>query len=163
VRRPRQCPARADRCVLVNVGIIEAGNARQVIPDRASLSIDLRAPGTAEADALIASVTAIAARTIVPGATTTMTGGITRPAFPTSAGRERLLRLAQECGRDLGLTFEGNYTRAGSDGNFTAALGVPTLDGLGTRGDGAHTDHEYVLIADLAPRAALLAGLVTHI
>ncbi|MGI8855212.1 MAG: M20 family metallopeptidase [Thermomicrobiales bacterium] len=149
-----------ERGVLVNVGIIEAGNARQVIPDRASLSIDLRAPGTAEADALIASVTAIAARTIVPGATTTMTGGITRPAFPTSAGTERLLRLAQECGRDLGLTFEGNYTRAGSDGNFTAALGVPTLDGLGPEGGSGASRRENILLASVPSRAALLAGII---
>ncbi len=149
-----------ERGVLVNVGIIEAGSARQVIPDRAILSIDLRAPGTAEADALIANVTAIAAQTTVPGTTTIMTGGITRPAFPTSAGTERLLRLAQECGRDLGLTFEGNYTRAGSDGNFTAALGVPTLDGLGPEGGSGASRRENILLASIPSRAALLAGII---
>jgi glutamate carboxypeptidase len=149
-----------ERGVLVNVGIIEAGNARQVIPDRAFLSIDLRAPGTVEADALIANVTAIAAQTVVPGTHTVMSGGITRPAFPTSAGTERLLRLAQECGRDLGLTFEGNYTRAGSDGNFTAALGVPTLDGLGPEGGSGASRRENILLASIPTRAALLAGII---
>jgi glutamate carboxypeptidase len=149
-----------ERGVLVNVGIIEAGNARQVIPDRAFLSIDLRAPGTAEADALIANVTAIASQTMVPGTRTVMTGGITRPAFPTSAGTERLLRLAQECGRALGLTFEGNYTRAGSDGNFTAALGVPTLDGLGPEGGSGASRRENILLASIPTRAALLAGII---
>ena len=136
-----------ERGVLVNVGIMEAGNARQVIPDHAFLSIDLRAPGSAEADALIANVTAIAAQTVVSGTRTVMTGGITRPAFPTSAGTERLLHLAQECGGDVDLTFEGMYTRAGSDGNFTAALGVPTLDGLGPEGGSGASRRENIVLA----------------
>ncbi|MHB8646141.1 MAG: M20/M25/M40 family metallo-hydrolase, partial [Thermomicrobiales bacterium] len=149
-----------ERGVLVNVGIVDAGNARQVVPDRASLSIDLRAPGTGEADALMVSVRTIAAQTIVPGTSTVMSGGITRPAFETSAGTERLLRLAQECGRPLGLTFDGMYTRAGSDGNFTAALGVPTLDGLGPEGGDGASRSENILVASIPPRAAMLAGII---
>jgi glutamate carboxypeptidase len=109
---------------------------------------------------LIVDVTEIANRTVVPGTRTVMTGGITRPAFPTSAGTERLLRLAQECGRALGLTFEGNYTRAGSDGNFTAALGVPTLDGLGPEGGSGASRRENILLASIPTRAALLAGII---
>jgi glutamate carboxypeptidase len=149
-----------ERGVLVNVGIVEAGNARQVVPDRADLSIDLRAPGVAEADALIASVTTIANQTTVPGVRTVMSGGITRPAFETSAGTERLLRLARECGGALGMTFDGMYTRAGSDGNFTAALGVPTLDGLGPEGGDGASRRENILLESLPRRAALLAGII---
>ncbi len=149
-----------ERGVLVNVGIIEAGNARQVVPDHAYLSIDLRAPGAEEADALIASVRKIAERTSVPGTSTVMSGGITRPAFETSEGTERLLRLAQECGRPLGLTFDGMYTRAGSDGNFTAALGVPTLDGLGPEGGDGASRRENILLESVPLRAAMLAGII---
>jgi glutamate carboxypeptidase len=149
-----------ERGVLVNVGIVEAGNARQVVPDRADLSIDLRAPGVAEADVLIANVTKIASQTIVPGVSTVMSGGITRPAFETSAGTERLLHLAQECGRPLGLTLDGMYTRAGSDGNFTAALGVPTLDGLGPEGGDGASRRENILLESVPRRAALLAGII---
>lgn len=150
----------AERGVLVNVGIVEAGNARQVVPDRADLSIDLRAPDTEAADVLVANVTKIANQTTVPGTSTTMSGGITRPAFETSAGTERLLRLAQECGRPLGLTFDGMYTRAGSDGNFTAALGVPTLDGLGPEGGAGASRRENIVLASVPRRAALLAGII---
>lgn len=149
-----------ERGVLVNVGIVEAGNARQVVPDRASLSIDLRAPGAEEADALIARVRDIAAQTAVAGTRTVMSGGITRPAFEPSAGTERLLRLAQECGRPLGLTLAGMYTRAGSDGNFTAALGVPTLDGLGPEGGDGASRRENILLETVPRRAALLAGII---
>ncbi len=90
-----------------------------------------------------------------------MSGGITRPAFETSAGTERLLRLAQECGRPLGLIFDGMYTRAGSDGNFTAALGVPTLDGLGPEGGDGASRRENILLETVPRRAALLAGIIT--
>jgi glutamate carboxypeptidase len=149
-----------ERGVLVNVGIMEAGNARQVIPDRAYLSIDLRAPGAAEAEVLVAAVARIAAETTVPGTTTTMSGGITRPAFETLPGTERLLQLAQACGREVGLEFGGNYTRAGSDGNFTAALGVPTLDGLGPEGGSGASRRENILLASIPQRAAMLAGII---
>jgi glutamate carboxypeptidase len=148
------------RGVLVNVGLVEGGTARQILADRVRMSIDLRAPGVAEADDLLARVREIAARTTVPGTSTIMTGGITRPAFAQSPGAARMLHLARECGRTLGLTLDGAYTRAGSDGNFTAALGVPTLDGLGPESDGRAGRGEHVLADSLPRRAALLAGII---
>jgi glutamate carboxypeptidase len=78
-------------------------------------------------------------------------------------GTVRLFDLARRLGREIGLDLQETATGGASDGNLTAALGVPTLDGLGACGDGAHTDHEYVTIADLAPRTALLASLLLHI
>jgi len=149
-----------ERGILVNVGIVEAGNARQVIPDRAMLSIDVRAPGTEEAEELIVNVTKIADQTTVPGTSTVMSGGITRPAFATSAGTERLLRLGQACGRDLGMTFGGMYTQGGSDGNFTAALGIPTLDGLGPEGGEGASRRENILLSSIPRRGAMLAGVI---
>ncbi|HEX5506730.1 MAG TPA: M20 family metallopeptidase [Thermomicrobiales bacterium] len=148
------------RGVLVNVGLVEGGTARQILADRVRMSIDLRAPGVAEADDLLARVREIAGQTTVPSTSTIMTGGITRPAFGQSPGATRLLQLAQACGRELGLTPDGAYTRAGSDGNFTAALGVPTLDGLGPESDGRAGRGEHVLADSLPRRAALLAGII---
>jgi glutamate carboxypeptidase len=74
-----------------------------------------------------------------------------------------LFRKARELGRELGLKLEGASTGGGSDGNFTAALGIPTLDGLGGVGDGAHALHEHVLIGELPRRAALLAALIASL
>ena len=77
-----------------------------------------------------------------------------------TAGVARLYALAQEAGAELGIPVGEGSTGGGSDGNFSAALGVPTLDGLGALGDGAHAVHEHVLLSELTPRAALLASLM---
>lgn len=146
-----------ERGVLVNVGLLQGGTARQILPDRAYLSIDLRAPNAAEAETLVQQVRAIAAQSTVPGTSTMMSGGITRPALEVSP---RLLRLAQQVGRQLGLTLEGIHTRGGSDGSFTAAVGVPTLDGLGPESGGGIGRTENILVESLPQRAALLAGII---
>ncbi|HLI52353.1 MAG TPA: M20 family metallopeptidase [Thermomicrobiaceae bacterium] len=150
-----------ERGVLVNVGTIAGGAARQIVPDRAQLSIDLRAANPDDAEELVERVQQIAEQTFIPGVTTVMSGGITRPAFRNSAGGERLLRLAQDCGSQIGLSLDGIYVRSGSDGNFTAALGVPTLDGLGPEAGAGSGRNENVLLASIPRRAALLAGIIT--
>ena len=151
------------RGVLVNVGTIQAGSARQVIPDRARASVDVRAPSPELAEALMASIREIAARVHVPGTHVTLSGGITRPAFALAGGSERLFALARQTGRELELEFGGQTARAGSDGNFTAALGVPTLDGLGPDGANGCSRGEYVVLDSLPRRAALLAGLISRL
>lgn len=78
-------------------------------------------------------------------------------------GTVRLFELARRLGQAIGLDLSERAVGGASDGNFTAALGIPTLDGLGVCGDGAHTDEEYVLIASLAPRAAVLAGMLLNL
>ena len=152
-----------ERGVLVNVGTIQAGSARQVIPDRARASVDVRAPSPELAEALVASIREIAGRVHVPGTRATLSGGITRPAFALSAGSERLFDLARQTGRELELEFGGQTARAGSDGNFTAALGVPTLDGLGPEGANGCARDEYVVLDSLPRRAALLAGIIARL
>ncbi|CAN5830263.1 M20 family metallopeptidase [soil metagenome] len=149
-----------ERGVLVNVGTISGGSARQVIPDRATISVDLRAPTTAIGDELVGQVEEIASRQYVPGTTTAMCGGITRPAFEASDGTRRMLALAQECGGDLGMSLKGVASQGGSDGSFTGALGVPTLDGLGPEGANTCSRDEYVLVDSLPRRSALLAGII---
>ncbi len=148
------------RGVLVNVGTISGGSARQVIPDRATISVDLRAPTTTLGDELLGQVEEIASRQYVPGTTTTMRGGVTRPAFEANEGTLKMLRLAQACGRELGVALDGVSSQGGSDGSFTGGMGIPTLDGLGPEGANSCSRDEYVLVDSLPRRAALLAGII---
>ena len=92
-----------------------------------------------------------------------MTGGLNRPPMERSAGIVKLFRQAQGLGREIGVELEESLTGGGSDGNFTAALGVPTLDGLGAVGEGAHAVNESILIDRMADRTALLAKLIAAI
>lgn len=85
--------------------------------------------------------------------------GPVRPLFSAHAATLDLLEVAQRIARDVGLELGHGQFGGGSDGNFTGALGVPTLDGLGVCGDGVHTKQEHLLVPSLAPRARLLAGL----
>lgn len=149
--------------VIVSVGTIHGGSARQVIPDQAEISIDVRAPSTERANQLVEQISSIASQQHVQGTSTMLSGGITRPAFETSAGTEKLLRTAQECGAEIGLPVEGAFTRAGSDGSFTAALGVPTLDGLGPESANVCSRDEYVDVDSLPRRSALLAGIISRV
>lgn len=89
-----------------------------------------------------------------------LSGGVERPPLERSAGVVRLYQQAREVASALGRDLGEGAAGGGSDGNFTAALGVPTLDGLGPQGDGAHAAHEHVLLDDLPWRAAFLAGLI---
>jgi glutamate carboxypeptidase len=87
-------------------------------------------------------------------------GGINRMPMERKAGTIRLFRQARRLAKEIGIDLEEAATGGGSDGNFTAALGVPTLDGMGAVGLGAHAAHEHVVIAELVPRTALLAGMI---
>ena len=100
-----------------------------------------------------------ALRPILPGAKLRVTGGMERPPLERRASAQ-LFERARALGREMGLRIEESATGGGSDGNLTAALGVPTLDGLGGAGAGAHSPGEYVTTRSLADRAALLAALL---
>ena len=104
-----------------------------------------------------------ALRPHLPGARLEVSGGFERPPMERSAGVAALYALAQAAAAELGQTIAEGGTGGGSDGNFTAALGVPTLDGLGAIGDGAHAAHEHVEIARIVPRTALLAVLLQRL
>ncbi len=147
--------------VSVNVGVITGGTRSNVVPDRASASVDVRAETLADADRIDRTMRALTART--PGARLEVTGGFNRPPMERSPGVVRLFELARAAAAEMGLALEEGATGGGSDGNFTAALGVPTLDGLGAVGDGAHALHEHVEVARLTERAALLAGLIERL
>jgi glutamate carboxypeptidase len=97
------------------------------------------------------------------GAMVDVKGGFERPPMERTVGVASLYAMAQDVARELGQTVSEGSTGGGSDGNFCAALGIPTLDGLGATGDGAHALHEHVVVSTLAPRAALLAGLLLRL
>jgi glutamate carboxypeptidase len=96
----------------------------------------------------------------IDGTRLELTGGIDRPPLERTGGVLRLYNEAKQVAAALGRELAEGGAGGGSDGNFTAALGVPTLDGLGPSGDGAHALHEHVVLSDLTWRAALIAGLI---
>ena len=150
-----------DRGVSVNVGIISGGTRTNVVAEEARAVVDVRAPTQADAarvDAAFRALKAVDDRTAV-----SVTGGLDRPPLERTAQVARLYEQAFEVARELGQALGEGSTGGGSDGNFTAALGVATLDGLGAVGDGAHALHEHVDIESLPDRAALVAGLIARI
>jgi glutamate carboxypeptidase len=149
------------RGISVNVTVASAGSRTNVIPDRAQAAIDVRVPTMADARAIEAALAGLIPGT--PGTRLEITGGVGRPPLERSPGVARLYEQARAAARELGRDLGEGSTGGGSDGNFTAALGVPTLDGLGPQGDGAHALHEHVLVADLGWRAALLATLLARL
>jgi glutamate carboxypeptidase len=150
-----------DRGVSVNVGIIEGGSRPNVVADHARAVIDVRAPTMADARSLEAALHHL--QPARRGTRLNVRGGFERPPLERTAAVERLFSVAREVASLLGRDLREGSTGGGSDGNFTGALGVPTLDGLGPVGDGAHAAHEYVDVAELPWRAALLAGLLNRL
>jgi len=147
----------ARRGITVNADVIEGGTRTNVIAERARARVDVRVARAGD----IARVTARfgGLRPILPGARVRVSGGIDRPPMERRVA-EGLFAKAQRLGRELGMRIEESSTGGGSDGNFTAALGVPTLDGLGAVGAGAHTAGEFIRTRSLVERAALLAALL---
>ncbi len=146
------------RGTTLNPGVISGGTRSNVVAAEARAEIDVRVVRLRDAAALDRKLRRL--RPFDTRCTLTLTGGLNRPPMERSAGVVRLFRLAQRLGRELGIELEESMTGGGSDGNFTAALGVPTLDGLGAVGEGAHALNESVLIERIPERIALLARLV---
>ena len=149
------------RGVSVNAGVISGGTRPNVVPEEARAIVDVRAPSAADAARVDAAFRALAP--ILPGAKLSVTGGFERPPMERSEGVVALYRHAEAVAAELGQTIAEGGTGGGSDGNLTAALGVPTLDGLGAVGDGAHALHEHVELDCLVPRTTLLAGLIARL
>jgi len=149
------------RGLTVNVGTIEGGTRPNVVAEHARARVDVRLAHMQDGERIQQAMAALGAedsRTRV-----VVTGGINRPPMERTAGVARLFDMARSVAAEQGWTLEEGMTGGGSDGNFTAALGVPTLDGLGAVGDGAHAQHEHVVIKELGPRAALVAGLLERL
>jgi glutamate carboxypeptidase len=140
----------------VNVGVIQGGSVANVVAAEAIATIDVRAATIEEARRIEAALRALSP--VLPGARVRIDGGMNRPPMERSPRGVALYQQARAIGRTLGLDLGEGATGGGSDGNFTAALGVPTLDGLGVPGAGAHAVDEHVIVASLPERAALLAA-----
>lgn len=152
---------RLDRGVTVSAGVVRGGTRSNVVPAECTAEIDIRAPrGRDEAylERCFGSLKPFDKR-----CTLKISGGLNRPPLERSAGVRKLFKLASGLAAELGIDLEESSTGGGSDGNFTAALGVPTLDGLGAVGEGAHAVNESILINRIADRTALLAKLVAAI
>jgi glutamate carboxypeptidase len=145
----------------LNVGVARGGTAANVVPARATAQIDVRVATATEAQRIEVAMSSL--KPILPGATLAVSGGFNRPPMERSAAAAALFAAASAIGRTIGLELGEGSTGGGSDGNFTAALGVPTLDGLGTPGAGAHAENEHILIDALPTRAALLAAMLASL
>lgn len=145
------------RGITVNADVAQGGTRTNVIAERARAQVDVRCSFAADLRRIEARFRAL--RPILPGARLRVSGGMERPPLERRVSA-RLFEHTRALGRALGLRIEESSTGGGSDGNFTAALGVPTLDGLGGAGAGAHSPGEYVTIRSLADRAALLSALL---
>lgn len=142
----------------VNVGVIRAGTRPNVVAATAELEVDVRVQTLAEADRIDAAVRSL--KPVLPGATLEIDGGLNRPPMERSAAMGELFARARRIAEAMDVPLEEGSTGGGSDGNFTAALGIPTLDGLGAEGEGAHAEREHVLTESFPRRAALLTGLL---
>ena len=146
------------RGITVQATVVHGGTVSNVVPAEARAEVDIRFSRLANAPALDRKLHGL--RPILKGAKVEVRGGVNRPPLERTASVEKLFVHAQSLMRDLGLALGEATTGGGSDGNFTSAIGVPTLDGLGAVGDGAHAPYEYVIISKLPERAALIAGLL---
>jgi glutamate carboxypeptidase len=150
--------ARPELGTTLNVGVIAGGSAGNVVAAHATALIDARVTSKAEAERLEAGMKGL--KPVLPDVTLTVTGRMKRPPMERTPAVIDLFERARPIGRTLGLDLKEGSTGGASDGNFTAALGVPTLDGLGCPGGGAHAEDEHISIEGLIERAALLAALL---
>ena len=142
----------------VNVGIVSGGSRTNVVPAEAAAQIDVRIARMKDAAGIDKKMHSL--RPFNRKCKIEITGGINRPPMERTAGVAVLYAQAVAIARELGWKLGEAAVGGGSDGNFTAGLGIPTLDGLGGVGDGAHAMHEHILISELPRRAALIAGLI---
>lgn len=148
----------AARGVSANVGVIRGGLRPNVVPDLAEAEVDVRYP-TAEGGAFMEGALRNL-RPVDPAVSLEIEGGLHYPPLERSAGVIALLGRAREVAAEMGMTLAETASGGASEASFAGALGVPTLDGLGGDGDGAHAEDEHVLLSSLPRRAALAAGLV---
>jgi glutamate carboxypeptidase len=146
------------RGLTVSVGLAGGGSKTNVIPAEAWAEVDVRIARKADGSRIERKFAAL--KPVDKHCTLAVTGGINRPPMERTRQTVQLYRKARMLASELGFALEEAATGGASDGNFTSALGVPTLDGMGAVGDGAHARHESIAIEHLAPRTALLAGLL---
>lgn len=149
------------RGLTVNAGVIAGGTRSNVVAEQARAEFDVRIAKMADAARIERLFRGLKPRD--PQCRLTLTGGINRPPMERKPGTIALFRQARALAKQMGFSLEEAATGGGSDGNFTAALGVPTLDGMGAVGEGAHAAHESIVAEHLVPRTALLAAMLANV
>jgi glutamate carboxypeptidase len=142
----------------VNVGVVRGGTRPNVVAAEAEAQVDVRVQTLAEAARIDAAIRGL--EPLLPGAKLDIDGGLNRPPMERSAAIAALFDQARQIASGMGVELQEGSTGGGSDGNFTAAMGVPTLDGLGPEGEGAHAAHEHVITESFPRRVGLVAGLL---
>jgi glutamate carboxypeptidase len=142
----------------VNVGVVSGGTRPNVIAEEARARVDVRVATMAEGERIVKAMNSLTP--VVKGATLTVSGGLNRPPMERTPAIVAAYQKAKGLAAELGFDLPEASTGGGSDGNFTAALGTPTLDGLGMMGDGAHSAVEWVELSFLPKKAALVARLI---
>jgi glutamate carboxypeptidase len=149
------------RGITVQATVVAGGTVSNVVPEHARAEVDIRYTHLADAARLDRKLRGL--KPILSGARIEVRGGVNRPPLERTAAVRKLFSHAQSLMQEIGLPLGEASTGGGSDGNFTGALGVPTLDGLGAVGDGAHSPGEHVIVRALPVRAALIAGLLASL
>ena len=144
----------------VNPGVIRGGSRSNVVPAEARVDVDIRIARLQDAGPLEKKFRGL--RVVDPRCSMVVTGGLNRPPMERTKAIGAWYEQARKLAAGMGVKLEESSTGGGSDGNFTAALGVPTLDGLGAVGEGAHAVHESLFVNRIADRTALLAGLIAN-
>jgi glutamate carboxypeptidase len=147
--------------VTVNPGVIRGGTRNNVIAAEASADVDMRITKLAQASSLDKKFRAL--KPIDKRCKLSVEGGVNRPPLERTQAVAQLFAKAKQLGNELGLKLKEASVGGGSDGNFTGALGIPTLDGLGAPGEGAHATNESVIVDQIVPRTALLARLIEEV
>ena len=142
----------------VNVGVISGGTRSNVVAAEAHAEVDIRVASMADGDRIVPEILNL--KPVLDGTTIKVTGGLNRPPMERTPKIVEMYKKAQALAAELGFDLDEAGTGGGSDGNFTAALGVPTLDGLGAFGEGGHSVNEWISIPHMPERAALLARLL---
>jgi glutamate carboxypeptidase len=149
------------RGLTVNVGVIRGGTRTNVVAAAASADVDVRIARLSDAPKIDRKMHSL--KLVNRKCKLEITGGLNRPPMERTTGVVALFEKARALGREVGWKIEETAVGGGSDGNFTSALGIPTLDGLGAVGEGAHAPHENVVIEELPRRAALIAALLESV
>ena len=151
-------PEEKERGITINTAPVWGGTRANVVAAEAGCEIDLRVNSHRDGELMTARILGLESRGA--GGSVVVEGGINRPPYVENQAIVALYEKARALAERVGLTLPRQHRGGGSDGNFTAAMGIPTLDGLGCPGAGAHAVHEHILWRQLAPRAALMAGLL---
>lgn len=148
-----------DAGITVNVGLIEGGTSANAIPPECKVAIDVRTMTLEQAEEIGRKIKEITEQMHVPGTTAKLSGGITHPPMVKDEGVETLLKIVQAAGKEVGVDIEDTHTGGGSDGCFTAPI-IPTIDGMGPAGGGAHSDREFLKIDSFYERTLVLAHTI---